>query len=674
MRLVNQLPANGRSKRREMSGGKPSFPWRPYAGLMLVAATIIAYRHVLHAGFIWDDEMHVTNNPCIVGPLGLVQIWTTRAARYFPLTLTSFWVEHALWGLNPLGYHLVNVIMHCLCALALWATLRTMKVRGAWVGAALWAVHPVQVETVAWVTELKNTQSGLFFVLSVFSFIRSIATGNRTSSNRLWWYAASLISAALAMASKSSTTILPLVILLCSWWVDRRFTRDVLKALLPFVILAFASSALTVWTQHLEGANDARWTRDLAERTAVAGRIPWFYLGKLAWPHPLTFIYPRWKIDEADPLSYLPAAATLAVLIFLFRRRKGPLGPVFLAYTTFTVSLLPVLGFVDQFFWRYSFVGDHFQYLASMGPLSLAGAGIATAYGKIAMVVRGKAEALTVRVVSVAACGAVLVSLAGATTMQSTIYHDSDRLWRSTLAGNPSCWLACNNLGVEFLGRGDVSEAEEMFRRALVIMPDHVEAQNNLGNILARTGRADKAFACFEKAIALDPNFAPARFGMGDVLLHQGRLEAAAGSYRSALKLDPGNLDGQINLGAALLGEGHPAEAATVFRGILDEKPAFAWAENDLGNALFQLGVPAEAASHYRRALEIDPHLPEAANNLGFALQKLGRLDEAIAQFREAIRLKPEYREAHRNLGMALFRKGSIEEANMQLDASDGTR
>ena len=644
------------------------------AALVLVAATVIAYRHVWHAGFIWDDEMHVTSNPCIVGPLGFREIWTTAQARYFPLTLTTFWVEHALWGLNAAGYHLVNVATHCACALALWGALRVMRVSGAWLGAAIWAVHPVQVETVAWVTELKNTQSGLFYVLAVACFVRWTMADASAAPRRFQWYWAALLFSALAMASKSSTAILPLVLALCAWWTDRTLRGRVVVALLPVVALSMMSAALTLWTQHLEGANDSEWGRTIAERIAVAGRIPWFYLGKLAWPHPLIIIYPRWTVDASNPATYLPAATVVLALFGLWLGRGGILRPVFFAFAVFISALLPVLGLLDQFFWRYSYVGDHFQYLASMAPLALAAAAATTVFHKLAGAGRGESRAVVSRAGPALAGGALLFALGAATTLQSAAYRDVETLWRRTLAMNPDCWIGCNNLGVHLMETGRDSEAEGLFRQALRIRPGHVEARNNLGNILARTGRTEEALLQFKKATEIDPGFAPARFGLGDAYLRQGRLGDAAACFREALKLDPGNADGRINLGAALLGAGRPAEAATEFRRALLARPSFAWAENDLGNALLQLGNRDAAIEHYRRALEIDPFLPEAANNLGYALAESGRLDEAILQYRRAVALRPGYMEAHRNLGRALFKKGDIEGADAELESAPRAR
>jgi len=665
--------------------------WRRdcFAGLLLVFAALAVYLRVWHAGFIWDDEMHLTNNPAIVGPLGLWDIWTSRAARICPLVLTTFWVEHAAWGLNPLPYHVVNVLMHGACAVALWRALQGLRVRGAWMGAALWALHPVQVETVAWVTELKNTQSCLFYLLAILFFVKW--TGAGAAGRRARDYALALLFAALAMASKSSTVVLPLVLGLCAWWTEGRLAWRTWARLVPVFLMSAAASALAIWTQHLEGANEAEWARGWPERIAVSGRIFWFYLGKLLWPHPLVFIYPRWRIDGTQAASYVATAAMVAFLALLWWRRNGSLRPAFFSFAYFLVALLPVLGLVDQFFWRYSFVGDHFQYLASMGPLALAGAGIATALGCL-----GRNRLL----IGPALCGALLSVLGVLSWRQCAVYRNLETLWRTTIAGNPECWIAYNNLGVALLDMGRRDEAVADFERAVEIRHDHVEAHYNLGNALLQMGRVDDAIAHFQKALEFDPGFEKAHNNLGNALLQEGRVDEAvahfnraleinpgladaqnnlgnafaqvgrmgdaAAHYREALKIDPGYAEAFANLGAVSLKGGRADEAVGFLRSALAINPNSVRAVVNLGNAFLQMGRPDDAAAQYQRAIEIDPNSAEAHNNLGFVYLSKGRIDEAIAQCRTALGINPNYPEAHRNLGTALFKAGKTDEADAQ--------
>ena len=363
--------------------------------LILILFVSLAYTPIWHAGFIWDDDIMLTANPCIVGPLGLKEIWTTNAADICPLVLTTFWVEHALWGLAPLPYHLVNILMHGACAVLLWRVLRSLRVQGAWLGAALWALHPVQVESVAWITEMKNTESGLFFLLSIFFFVKCLSAENvaqqpattklpvreRVSGRNASAYALCLLFAALAMASKSSTVILPLVLCLCAWWVEGRwYWRNVVRVV-PTFAMSVGASALAIWTQTLRPGIliDPQWVRPLPQRLATAGDAVWFYLGKLLWPDPLITIYQRWQVDAGKSVSYLPLLAVIVTfsVLWLKCRSGGAVSRAcFFAFAYFLVALLPVLGLIDSFISRYSLVFDHFQYLASIGPLALAGAGL----------------------------------------------------------------------------------------------------------------------------------------------------------------------------------------------------------------------------------------------------------------------------------------------------------
>jgi|CZKI01.1.fsa_nt_gi tetratricopeptide (TPR) repeat protein len=677
--------------------GAPSWRSQWLPGLALLVMTLIAYGRVRHAGFMWDDEMHVTANPAIVGPLGLMDIWTSRAARYFPLTLTTFWMEHALWGLNPLPYHAVNVLMHGASAVLLWRVLRGLRVRGAWLGAALWALHPVQAETVAWITELKNTQSCLFYLLSALFFVRWLAAeGGAARDSRARDYALALASAAMAMASKSSTVVLPVALLLCAWWISGRWRWRHLAALSPVFAMSLASGVLTLWTQRLEGANDPQWARALPERVAAAGNVVWFYLGKLAWPSPLIFIYPRWHVGWTQAASYLPSAAACLALLILWWNREGRLRPVFFSFAYFLAALLPVLGLVDQYFWRYSFVGDHFQYLASMGPLALAAAAITTSLG---FPWKGRP------VLAPLLCGLLLLVLAALTARECPKYHDSETLWRSTIADNPGAWMAHNNLAAELMRSGRIDEAAAHFRRSLDLQPGNAAAHGNLGDALLRLGRTDEGLAHYGRALEIDPGniatqtdlgvallqlgrieeaiphlqralearpgFARARSNLGTAYLQEGRADEAVAQFNKALAVDPGNFATITDLGTAYVQKGQIEKAQAQFQRALEINPDFATALTNLGNVLQQQGRLEEAVARYQKALRVDPDSAVTHNNLASAFLRMGRLDEAVSHCRRALEIRPDYPEARRNLGAALVEKRRAEQAGALLrDAS----
>jgi tetratricopeptide (TPR) repeat protein len=578
--------------------------------LILVLAVILTYSPVWWAGYIWDDDLYVTANPVIIGPLGLKEIWTTRAADICPLTVSTFWVEHALWGLDPLPYHLVNVLLHGACAVLLWRVLRSLQIPGAWLGAALWALHPVQVESVAWITEMKNTQSGLFFLLSILFFARWLRAGNldgRTGGG--WNYALTLLFAALAMASKSSAVILPVILCLCAWWMEGRWQWRNLVKVVPVFLLSVAATALSMWTlgMQLATVSDPQLVRTWPERLVTAGDAVWFYLGKLLWPHPLITIYPRWQIDAGQGFSYLPLLAVILILVILWLKRESWSRPWLFVFAYFLVALLPTLGLLNNPIFRYSLVFDHFQYLASMGPLALAGAGL-TRYSDI--VLPGKQWLQTI------ICAGLLLILGALSWQRAWVYQSEETLWTDTLAQNPNCWVGYNNLGHFLLQHGQVDGAFAQFQKALEINPNYAEAHNNLGIALEKKGRIVEAMEQYDQALNLMPNCADAAYNLGFALFQKGQVDAAIAQLQKALKIQP-------NYPEAL---------------------------SKLGIALFQKGQVNEGIAQFQKALEIDPDYAVAHYNLGIALVQMGQLDAAIAQLQEAVRLNPADNDAQNAL------------------------
>ncbi|MEA3187719.1 MAG: protein O-mannosyl-transferase [Chthoniobacter sp.] len=507
------------------------WPWALGMAVLVVAA----YGPVWHAGFVWDDDAHLTENPCIAGGLGFAGIWTTAAATYYPLVLSTWWLGHALWGMSPLAFHLLNVACHAANAVLLWRVLRRLAVPGAWVGAALWALHPVQVESVAWVTELKNTQSAFFYLLSALAFLRWME--NRRGSS----YALSLGCALGAVLSKSSTVMLPAALGLCCWWRQGRADwRMIARALWPFVGIAMAVSAWTVWEQKFHsGALGAAWDQTWPQRVIIAGRDVWFYLEKLAWPARLTFIYPRWQVDAAQPREWLPPLAVLAGVALVWWKRETWARPCFFALAYFVTLLFPVLGFFSVYFFLYSFVGDHFAYLAAMSPLALTGAGMM----RLPEVFRGA---------RVAICTALLVTLGAMSWTRTQVFASDEALWADTLAKNPACWLGQNNLGFELFKAGEAQAGIAHLQKALELRPDYPDALNNLGLVFYQIGGKDKAVALWKRVIALDGHFAIARNNLALALFEAGRREEAIAEWRKALEIKPDYADARRNLDMVL--------------------------------------------------------------------------------------------------------------------------
>jgi len=546
-------------------------PW--VRGLFLVAVTLLVYHRLWQAGFIWDDAEHLTQNPCIIGPLGFKDIWTSSQAYYYPLVLTSFWVIHKFLDLNPLPYHLLNVLMHAGSAVLLWGVLRRLGVRAAWLGAALWALHPVTVQSVAWITELKNTQSCFFYLLSILFFLK--ADGCEAAPQRRWHLGLSLLFFAMAITSKSATVMLPVVLALCLWWRRGRLLWRDLAVLMLFFFVSAAASIWTIWEQQFHsGAIGAEFAQTWPQRLAIAGWDIWFYLSKLFWPNPLIFIYPRWKIDTTKLVTFLPLVAALGGLLLLWWKRTGPLRPVFVAAAYFVISLFPVLGFFNIYFFRYSFVSDHFQYLAAMGPLALVASGI----GSLARSSFGKTKLWLQP-----AFGAALLPILGVLTWQQTKnYVDAKTLYGTTIERNPDCWLAYNNLGAMSVQERRLDEAIGYYEKALTIEPEIPEAQYNLGNAFFTKNDFARAIGAYQLALRAQPNNNKARNNLAVCLIATGHISEAMEQFGEALRFNPNDPDTHYNLGYLLVQLGRREEAISHLTEAVRLKPDYAKAKEQL--------------------------------------------------------------------------------------------
>jgi tetratricopeptide (TPR) repeat protein len=615
-------------------------------GLILVLGVIATYLPVWHAGYIWDDNILLTENPCIVGPLGWWKIWTSSAADICPLTIQTFWFEHALWGLAPLPYHLVNVFLQAACAVTLWRLLVALRVPGAWWGAALWALHPVQVESVAWIAEMKNTESGLFFLLALLFFVRYLDGAKQAAGNWRWNYALVLVFSALALASKSSTVILPVVLCLAAWWREGRWKWRTLGAVTPVFLFSLAATALSVWTQSIQLAVsvDPQGVRSWPERLATAGHAIWFYLGKLIWPHPLITIYPHWEKTTLHPYSFIPLLAALAVLVLLWAKRESNARPYFFVWSYFLVALSPGLGLVDNYIFRYSMVFDHFQYLASMGPLALAGAGLERLPVFYSRITPGLRLVL----------GAMLLGLLGWLSWDRTwAYESQETLWTDTLEQNPDYWLGHYNLGLAFFHRGDLEKARSHFEQAWATNPHNADTSYNLGLVLAEQGQADAAISEYQKTLALDPSYEGAQTNLANLLLQKRDVEGAIAHYQKAVELAPNDLRANYDLGVAYAQKGDFDHAIAQYDRALQIDPGYAQGQEDLANAYVQKGALDQAVIHYGLFLQANPQSAEGHNSLGTVFAQQGKTDAALAEFQKATEDKPDFADAHFNLGLA---------------------
>ncbi len=535
-------------------------------GVMLAAAVVAAYLPALRAGFVWDDDDHVELNTQLRSAEGLRRIWLDPRStpQYYPLVHTSFWIEYRLWGLWPAGYHAVNVALHACAALLVARVLLRLglRSRAAWLAAWLFALHPVQVESVAWITERKNVLSAVCYLGALWAYLAYARWSGGNGSRR--WQGLAFGLFVLALLSKTVTASLPAVLLLLQAWKAGRVTWRDLGALGPFLTIGAAMGGLTAWLErtHVGAVSEASFV----ERLLVAGRAFWFYLSKLAWPAELAFIYPRFEIDAGAWLAYAyPACALGAIGALWLQRRSWGRGPL-VAGLYFGGTLVPALGFFDVYPMRYSYVADHFQYLACLGPLTLVAAAGVDAVRSRRLAARAAATAAVV----------VLVALGLATWRQTHIYHDRETLWRDTLAKNPGAWIAHSNLGGLLEWSGRPAEALEHFREALRIQQalrapiDLAQAQRNVARALGHLGRHAEAVEHYRKALAIDPRMFDTHYNLGLSLEALGDLAGAEASYRAALALEPDLAEAHNNLAIVLFFQGRHAEAWAEVRRLQD--------------------------------------------------------------------------------------------------------
>jgi tetratricopeptide (TPR) repeat protein len=627
----------------------------------LVLGTFIAYQPVWHAGFVWDDDTFLVDNPLIKAGDGLYRFWcTTAAPDYFPVTSTTLWLEWRLWGDHPLGYHLVNVLLHGASSVLLWGVLARLKIPGAWLAAAIFALHPVNVESVAWITERKNTLAMFFYLLSLLWWLRSEPDPERLVRDLLAssraeaspgdfhrrWYGLALGAFALALLSKTAVVTLPVVLLGVAGWRHGRIERRHLWRILPFFVMAGLLGLITLWFQsHRAIGSEIVRSDSFPARLAGAGWAVWFYLYKALWPLNLAFVYPRWSIDALKAQSYVPALLVLTVgaVCWHYRRRWGRLGLFALGY--FVIMLLPVLGFMNIYFMRYSLVADHWQYFSILAPIALLASALVTA---------GEAWHRSSSPLGLAPGGTVALVLGLLTWKQSHLYADRETLWQETLARNPTCAMAHNNLGYTLAHQGQIDQAIRHYQDALRLQPDYVDAHNNLGNALAMKGQTEEAIRQLQEALRLKPGNAAIHSNLGTALAMKGQIEEAISQFQAALRLQPDNAEVHYNLGRAFDLKGGADEAIGQFQAALRLRPDYPDAHNNLGLVLGRNGRTAEAIHQYQEALRFNPNHAEAHNNLGIALYHQHRSDEAIREFEEALRIKPDFASARQNLDTVL--------------------
>ena len=576
-----------------------------FAVLVLGALIAVIYFPATQAGFVWDDSI-MRGLVAVSTWGGIWELWfdpvgayleggTRKEGHYWPLLYTTFWIEHKLWGFSPAGYHIVNILIHFVNTVLLWRVLSRLAVPGAWFAAAVFAAHPLHVESVAWIMARKDMLATLFCLASLLLWLRFTESPNRRR------YAGALLLFAAAMLSKSVAVVFPVTLLILQWWREGRITRVGLLRTAPFFLvgLGIAVGDLLFY----QGVQPVSLGYSMAERVLIAAHALWFYAGKLLWPTDLAVIYPHWDVNIADPVGwvYVVAAASVAVALWFLRRRIGR-GPLACALF-FAVMLSPTLGFIDYGYMRYSFVADRYQYLAGIGVIVFFTATAAWGTGKLpdlpGKVVRGAALAL-------------LVLLGAATWNQASVYKDEVTLFRHIISLNPDARTAHLNLAYALIySKGGSEEALAAARIAVKKRPLYYNSHNVLGLALSKLGRYDEAEEHLHRAIELNSRYAPAFLNLGESFRVRGRYEEALEAYLAAVRIDPD----------------YPLPYV------------------GMGYVLFVLKRYKEGVSSMKRALLLNPGLPMAPRLhflTGKALEKLGRHEEAERHLRRSRELAPK--------------------------------
>ena len=515
--------------------------------------------------------------------------------------------------------------------------------------AAVFAIHPLRVESVAWAAERKDVLSGLFFILTIGAYVHY--------ARRPWSvvrYGGVLLLFALGLMCKPMLVTLPFVLLLLDYWPLQRTEARTFSGLviekLPLLALSAADGAATVLAQHQ--AIQTFQALDFPARLSNALVAYGAYLEQMVWPVGLAPFYPypgHWSVGRVG-LSVLGLGVISAGVLVGWRRRPWLL----VGWLWYLGMLVPVIGFIQV---GGAARADRYTYLPQIGLYLMVAWGAVDLCG-------GRRWR---RVVAGCAAGAVLAGLLVTARRQTTHWQDSLTLWTHTLECTPDNHIAHNNLGAALAGQGRLAEAVAEYQRTLAIQPDYATAHNNLGLALVAQGNPAEAVPQYERALELQPDFAEAQNNLGDALAAQGRLAEALPHYERALQLKPDFAEAGYNLGNMLARQGRLPEAVQQFERALQLKPDYFKARYNLGNALAKQGEPAEAIQQFEWALQLKPDFAEAHNNLGNALNALGRWDEAIQQFEQALQLKPDFAEAHYNLAGSLAREGKLPAAIEQL-------
>jgi tetratricopeptide (TPR) repeat protein len=558
-------------------------------GLFFFILTLLVYSYAITGGFIWDDFGFIVNNQIFKSPGALSKIWLSKELPdYWPVSYTVFWIEGMFFGLNPTGYHVVNFAIHALTCASLWQVLSKLKFKMPLLIATLFCLHPLNVESVAWISQTKTTLAGALVLLSTVFYLKR---------DKKSYYFISVFLFLLANLAKTSVVTWPLVILGYEFVAHSFQIKKVpLARLIPYFLISFCLGVL-----HIFWHSGKPFTPpDLLERVAASGPVFLFYIYKILIPINLSLVYPRWSMDIANVLTWIPLFVVLAGFVVSIKAiKKWPIANLTLLYLLLTI--FPVLGIIPFYYQTFSWAADHYAYLPLAGVLA----------GAVSLVRNSTQNKKLAGILSV-----IALTYFALTITRSQAFQSDEKIWKDVIAKNPDVWVAHNNLANTYRDQGHAQEAINEFKEALKIKPDYYEAQIGIATLLQNQGDINGAIEHYLKALEINPTDAPTRVNLGVLHVSGGNIDAAITDFKETLKI----------------------------------KPDLAEAHNNLGVMLAQQGQLDEALAHYSEALRIKPDYAEAHDNIGIILVKRGQTKEAAEHFTEALRLKPNFEQAKTHL------------------------
>jgi protein O-mannosyl-transferase len=686
--------------------------WLLLGAGIIVLAVLWIYAPVYHGDWLWDDDQLLTTNATVQSKslAGLTKLWLDPdGADYFPLSYSFLWAQWPFFGLQSTGYHVTSILLHALSALLVWALFAQLRIPAAFLGGLLFAIHPVCVESVSWVSEIKNTLSMPFFLLSCICWVMQddAAESAPVRSRTGLLYLMSVVFFLVAMFAKTSMVALPVVLLVHAWWKRGRITQDDLTKTAPFFLISLLLGLITIYYQHGRAIGTEKMPVEslftpagFLQRTAVVGMAIFFYLSKVIAPVGLLPIYPRWEAPQA--WQFLAWPAMFAAIPWIRENVGTAVRPgwgrhVAFGLGFFLLMVAPVLGFVTISYMRITWVADHFIYLPMLGVIALLVGGAGAWYDssdeqRRPWLIGGAATMFAV--------------LAFSAHVYAMAWRDEDALWSHTLRTNESAWQAHNRLGARKFARNDVEGAHYHFTRSTALRPDLGETHNNLGTTLSRKGQLDEAIKEFAEARRLTPQVMQMNVNLVNALMMTGRKEEAEQALRKSIEFfkkdaadpksvaarnDPGGhrksahllstlgrheaavsellvalekqpeeIDVHMQLATAQQAAGKYADAVTTFenaarrfapRGLRREQAALI--EQKIADCKVAAGRPAEAVQHYQRLLATYGRNPVLWNNMAVALYALGRRAESVQAFEKALAIAPGMKDAVDGLAKA---------------------